>query len=75
MAKFTIEIGPLGALWGKIDGVPFEQKGIALDKLELLERMLATAGIEVEYIVEHRLAEGRTKFTLSNIHPRKQELV
>ena len=75
MTKFTIEIGPMGALWGKIDGVPFERKGISLDKLELLERMLATVGIEVEYTIEHQMSEGRTKFTLSNIHPRKQELV
>jgi len=74
MTKFTIEVGPMGGLSGKIDGETFEQKGIALDKLDLLERMMAAAGTEVEYKGEYLLGGKWTKWTVSNIKGRHFEV-
>ena len=75
MKKFTIEVGAMGALWGKIDGERFEQKGIALEKLELLERMMAAAGIEVEYTGEYLLGGKWTRWSKSNIRGQTLEQI
>lgn len=48
MSKITLEKGPWGDYDAYIDGVKVENKGVKLDRAELLEQVLAKMGIEVE---------------------------
>jgi ribosomal protein L12E/L44/L45/RPP1/RPP2 len=48
MSKITLEKGPWGDYDAYIDGVKVENKGVKLDRAELLEQVLAKIGIEVE---------------------------
>ena len=48
MSKITLEKGPWGDYDAYIDGVKVENKGVKLDRADLLEEVLAKMGIEVE---------------------------
>ena len=48
MSKITLEKGPWCDYDAYIDGVKVENKGVKLDRAELLEQVLAKMGIEVE---------------------------
>ena len=47
-SKITLEKGPWGDYDAYIDGVKVENKGVKLDRADLLEEVLAKMGIEVE---------------------------